>query len=269
LKKDYKVFKRILKSSLTAVLLTVGSTASPMSESNSNEFNESMIQINFRNQHQFEEINSKKKRKHQIEIDLKSKFMNDEQCDIIIDKEFLEICYDYELKTAKSVSYTLMGDLVNETNIQERPSFYEEESLDEDVRASYSDYTNTGYDRGHMAPDAAFDWSQESLDATYSLANIIPQIPYVNRAMWIDVESYARAKAIDLGEINVINIVKYSDDVERIGLNEIAVSNGFYKVLYNEIEEFEECYYYANEEYISESEDVLENHKVECTTVAY
>jgi len=202
-------------------------------------------------------------------IGIKSQFMNDNLCDTIIDKVFLEICYNYDLKVAKSVAYTLNGDLVNELNIQNRPSFYEEPSLDNAVRASDSDYTNSGYDRGHMAPDAAFDWSQESLDSTYSLANIIPQSPTVNLDMWVDVEQYARDKAVELGSVNILNIVQYNTTPPRIGTSNIAVSKGFYKVLYNEDNNYEECYYYANTLNVSSQGDTLLAHKVDCSSVTY
>jgi endonuclease G len=158
---------------------------------------------------------------------------------------------------------------VNELNIQNRPSFYEELSLDNAVRASDSDYTNSGYDRGHMAPDAAFDWSQESLDSTYSLANIIPQSPTVNREMWVDVEQYARDKAVELGSVNILNIVQYNTTPPRIGTGNIAVSKGFYKVLYNESDNYEECYYYVNSLNASSQGDTLLAHKVDCSSVTY
>ena len=190
-------------------------------------------------------------------------------CDTIIDKVFLSICYNYDLKVAKSVSYTLDGDLVNELNIGDRPSFYEEPSLDNDQRASTADYNGSGYDRGHLAPDAAFDWSQESLDATYSLANIIPQVSEVNREMWVDAEQYARDKAVELGSVNILNIVKYNTTPNRIGTGGIAVSIGFYKVLYNDDESYKECYYYANEPNANSSSDVLASHTVNCDTVSY
>ena len=202
-------------------------------------------------------------------IGIKSQFVNNTFCDTIIDKEFLEICYSYDLKVAKSVAYTLAGDLVNELNIVERPSFYEEPILANDQRASSSDYSGSGYDRGHLAPDASFDWSRESLDATYSLANIIPQIKEVNRDMWVKAEQYARDKAIELGSVNILNIVKYNTTPNRIGTGGIAVSIGFYKVLYNNDESYKECYYYANEPNANSASDVLASHEVNCNTVSY
>ncbi len=202
-----------------------------------------------------------------VKIGIKKQFINNTNCDTIVDKEFLEICYSYNFKTAKSVAYTLYGDLVNEKNIKERPRFYEEESLIPSQRAKYSDYTNSGYDRGHLAPDAGFDWSQESLEATYSLANIIPQVPEVNQDMWVKVEKYARDKAVELGLVNILNIVKYNSKPKRIGEDNIAVSMGFYKILYNNDESYKECYYYANEPNANSNSDLLSSHKVNCNTV--
>jgi endonuclease G len=118
-----------------------------------------------------------------------------------------------------------------------------------------------------MAPDAAFDWSQESLDATYSLANIIPQVPEVNRHMWIKVEAYARDKAIELGEITVVNVVKYGDNNLHIGDDNITVSIGYYKILFNINEAYKECFYYANDINANSQDDNLSKHQVNCDNI--
>ncbi len=197
--------------------------------------------------------------------DYKSKYINGKKCNQIVDKEFFEICYDYKLKAAKAVSYTLNGDLVNELNIKERPKFYEEETIDEQYRAKYSDYTNSGYDRGHLAPDAAFDWSEENLKATYSLANIIPQVPEVNQKTWVKIEKYARDKAVELGEVNILNLVKYNSNPKFIGEDKIAVSIGFYKILYNKSLNYNECFYYLNDK--SNLDENISSHKVNCSEI--
>ena len=199
------------------------------------------------------------------EQNIKSKFLK--MCDQIVDKEFFEVCYSYDLKVAKAVIYRLEGDLVNELNIKERPDFYEEEQIPKEYRAEYSDYTHSGYDRGHLAPDASFDWSIESLEATYSLANIIPQIPEVNRYGWADLEQYVRDQAVELGYVDVINVVEYKDSPERIGENQIAVSSGYYKILSNEDENYKECFYYKNEEPQSNNNNSVESHKVDCNSI--
>jgi len=196
-----------------------------------------------------------------------NQFINDIECDQIVDKAFFNICYNHDLKAAKAVGYTLYGDLVNENNIDDRPSFKVERAIERQYRASTSDYTGSGYDRGHLACDAAFDWSEESLNATYSLANVIPQARKVNRYTWVKAERYARYVAVNLGEVNVVNVVKYSDTPERIGNHGIAVPEGYFKVLYNKDQNFTRCLYYKNDNNITTSEDKLGNHVVDCTIV--
>ncbi len=196
-----------------------------------------------------------------------NQFINNSECNQTVNKEFFKICYDYNYKAAKAVGYTLYGDLVNENNIDKRPSFKIERAIERQYRASTKDYTKSGYDRGHLACDAAFDWSEESLNASYSLANIIPQARKVNRYTWSKAERYARYVAVNLGEVNVINVVKYSSNPKRIGNNHIAVPVGFYKVLYNKDQNFTRCLYYKNDNNIDTSKDKLKNHVVNCKTV--
>jgi len=85
--------------------------------------------------------------------------------------------------------------------------------------------------------------------------------------MWVDVERYARIKAVDLGHVNIVNIVKYNETPNRIGVNGIAVSEGFYKVLYNEDDDYEECFYYANKPNDNSLSDKRETHLIDCTMI--
>ncbi len=196
-----------------------------------------------------------------------NEYVNHTNCDQIIDKTFYKVCYDYSLKATKAVSYTLQGDLVNELNIKERPYFYSEKVIPAAYRAYYKDYKNSSYDRGHIAPDAAFDWSQESLDATYSLSNIMPQARKVNRYTWTKAERYARFVAVQRGNIHVINILTYDDIPLRIGSHSIAVPSGYYKVLYSADQTYTRCLYYANDNAIDTSEDKLRDHDIDCSEV--
>ena len=65
-------------------------------------------------------------------------------------------------------------------------------------KASTSDYTNTGFDRGHLCPSDDRDGSTEDNDATFLMTNIIPQAPKNNQGVWVDLESYCR-KVADAG----------------------------------------------------------------------
>ncbi len=59
-------------------------------------------------------------------------------------------------------------------------------------RASTSNYTNTGFDRGHMCPSEDRDGSDADNRATFLMTNIIPQSPINNQQTWKNLEDYCR-----------------------------------------------------------------------------
>jgi len=168
---------------------------------------------------------------------------------------------------AKVISYTLDGEKVNKINIKKRPSFHTEKSLNREYRVSPKSYSKTGYDRGHMANDASFDWSMESLNSTYSMVNIVPQEPKVNRYHWLKVERYARLVAKKLGTLNVVNIIQYTKNPKRLKKQNIAIPKGFYKILYNKEKDFERCFYYKNNSNSYEKKEKLKKHLIECSLI--
>lgn len=55
-----------------------------------------------------------------------------------------------------------------------------------------SDYTNTGFDRGHLCPSDDRDATPDGNAATFFLTNIVPQAPRHNREVWKALEDYGR-----------------------------------------------------------------------------
>ena len=56
----------------------------------------------------------------------------------------------------------------------------------------HSDYTNTGFDRGHLCPSDDRDSTAEENRSTFLLTNIVPQAPTLNRQSWNYLENYCR-----------------------------------------------------------------------------
>jgi len=196
-----------------------------------------------------------------------SNYINKQNCDQIIDKQVYTICYDYKMKGAKYVAYTLDGTKVNAVNIKKRPSFYTEKNLKKRYRSHTRDYTHSGYDRGHLANDASFDYDKKIVRKTYTMANIIPQAPTVNRKTWIKAEKLERNVAVSLGSVNVLNGVVYSSNPHRIGKNQIAVPDGFWKMIYNDSKSYKKCFYYKNDLGTTSKGDKLKNHQVDCSNL--
>lgn len=100
------------------------------------------------------------------------------------------------------------------------------------------------------------------------MANIIPQAPLVNQKTWIKVEKYERLVALKIGSVSVINGVNYSSNPKRIGDNQIAIPDSFWKMIYNDKINFKKCFLYQNDNDIDVKLDKLENHEVDCSLVA-
>jgi endonuclease G, mitochondrial len=68
---------------------------------------------------------------------------------------------------------------------------------DEDLPADWervktSDYTGSGFDRGHMVNSEDRSRSAEDNIPTFLMTNIIPQSPDNNRGVWVELENYCR-----------------------------------------------------------------------------
>jgi len=194
-------------------------------------------------------------------------FINSRNCDQILDKGYYKICYDFNAKGAKYVGYTLEGTKVNAGNIKKRPRFYPDKAIPKQYRTKSSDYTHNEFhaDRGHLAPDASFDWSKKSLHAVYSMANIIPQYKWINRKTWVKAERYERKVAVKLGSVSVINGVEYSQHPKRMRKSGIAYPDAYWKMLYDG-HGFERCFFYKNDSHAKIKGDRLRDHLVDCKT---
>lgn len=72
-------------------------------------------------------------------------------------------------------------------------------------RAKLSDYRGTGYDRGHMAPASNHKESQGSMDETFSLSNIAPQVGGgFNRDYWARFERFVQDTTKSFDDVWVV-----------------------------------------------------------------
>ena len=93
------------------------------------------------------------------------------------------ICYDHERKSPTAVYVEVTGPTVIE-DIDKRPPFFTDKRVKKNYRTTSKDYTNTGYDRGHLAPAADFSFSDIAMSESFYMSNISPQHPSFNRGIW-------------------------------------------------------------------------------------
>ncbi|WP_299628173.1 DNA/RNA non-specific endonuclease [uncultured Tenacibaculum sp.] len=103
-------------------------------------------------------------------------------------------------------------------------------------RATTSDYTNSGFDRGHLCPSADRNSSSSSNSNTYFMTNIAPQSPDNNQRSWASFENYLRSLTSQGNEVYIIAGVAGSGGTGRNGFastidnGNITVPDSFWKV---------------------------------------
>ncbi|WP_423227913.1 DNA/RNA non-specific endonuclease [Psychrobacter pygoscelis] len=130
-----------------------------------------------------------------------------------------------------SAEYLTRRRLTQADTIPREDSFHEESRLPASVRAELKDYSNSGYDRGHIAPNADMANVSQQYDS-FSLANIAPQSPRNNRYVWRNLESATRYLTKQYGEVYTVTGVAFtSKRLKKIGSG-VLVPSHFYKAVY-------------------------------------
>ena len=150
--------------------------------------------------------------------------------DLVLDKRGYSLGYSLDRRCALWVSYILTKGSVG-VDIGRSESFFAEPDVPAKYRVSPKDYTRTGFDKGHLAPSAAIDFSEESNLETFSMANVSLQNPKLNRQAWGSVESYVRSWTYTRGKLCVTTGPIYGEKSKLV--NDIPVPKAFYKVVYS------------------------------------
>jgi endonuclease G len=113
-----------------------------------------------------------------------------------------------------------------------KDQFHPESSLPKDERAEMADYRGGGYDRGHMAPDGDMADPTSEHDS-FSLANMIPQVPSVNRGGWAHLEAIVRKLAERDGEVYVVTGPIFAGDKLQALNDHVLVPTGMFKAVFD------------------------------------
>lgn len=142
------------------------------------------------------------------------------------------VSWNSDLNIPNWVSHCLTRDEVTKKAVSRKNTF----RTDPDVRncPTTKEYTNSGYDRGHMAPSADMLWDENVQRECFYMSNMCPQIHNLNDGCWGDLENRARklAKQYDSLYICAGPVVFKPSCVDRyIGNNyKILVPRAFFKV---------------------------------------
>lgn len=146
-----------------------------------------------------------------------------------------------------SAEYLDRTRLQQAKQIDREDSFHEESRLPKSMRASLSDYSGSGYDRGHLSPNGDMATRSQQYDS-FSLANIAPQSPRNNRYIWRNIESATRYLTQQYGEVYAVTGVAFTDKKTKQLADRVLVPSHFYKAVYIPAINQAGVYYAPNDE---------------------
>jgi endonuclease G, mitochondrial len=166
-----------------------------------------------------------------------------------------ELCFDAfaVLHSGKTKTPLYVVEKLNRARLldardEERSDhFYADARLPPSERAELDDYRGehcvmsffgrcretARFDRGHLAP-AADQPNARAMAQSFSLANIVPQAPVLNRKAWSKIEQDTRKYALRAGgDVFVITGVVYEGKPLTIGERGVWVPSYLYKLVYD------------------------------------
>ena len=133
-------------------------------------------------------------------------------------------------RTPNYVCWELLGTETDGSSSRAHEKFWQDEEIKNCPKTS--DYTHSGYDRGHLYPAADAKWDAESMSQCFSMANISPQVHALNAGAWKTLEDKERLWAKrDSAIIIIAGPIYQSEDKLRIGQAGVRVPSAYFKVL--------------------------------------
>jgi len=97
------------------------------------------------------------------------------------------------------------------------------------TRVTPTDYTGSGFDRGHLCPSADRSSSEQANSETFLMTNIAPQTPDLNREVWENLESYSRT-LVKKGKVDLYIVAGAYGEKGKLK-KKVTIPTNFWKVI--------------------------------------
>ena len=142
----------------------------------------------------------------------------------VVETDLFTIGYSERLQQPVWAEYTVQCP--NGTASRSGMDFYEDIEI---FTSDDDDYKGNVWDKGHMAPAAAFSCTREMLRETFTYLNSALQHQSLNRGVWNRLEAFERDLA-NFYEVSVHIAVLFDEDSEVLPTG-ATVPNGFRKTI--------------------------------------
>lgn len=149
----------------------------------------------------------------------------------VVHHQGYSLSYSEPHEQAEWVAYELRKSHLSKSNFK-RP-FFEVDQAVKTGAASWKNYKNSGYDKGHLCPAGDKNYNQQAHDETFLTSNISPQDHDFNAGIWNTLEQKTRYWARKYDGVYVVTGGVLIGDLETIGSERVAVPELFYKIVYD------------------------------------
>jgi len=147
----------------------------------------------------------------------------------IIKHAYFTVSYSEKDEQPEWVAYKITESSIN--NHIARTNDYRVDPYVKSGSASPYDYSDSGYDMGHLAPAKTMSKNLTSMSESFYLSNICPQTPSFNRGIWKRLEDKIRYWSAMNDSIYEATGPILEHPIGHIGKNNVTVPRAFYKAL--------------------------------------
>lgn len=166
--------------------------------------------------------------------------------DSVLKRKVYTIGYDSQHRQPRWVYQQLTIQSHSSHALRESCEFQEDSDVPNHLQSKKTDYKGSSFDRGHLCPAADATKDLQSMEETFYLSNISPQLPQFNRGYWKKLEQYTRSLVNRYGTLHVYTGPLYVSHQEPdgkkyityqvIGDNEVAVPTHYFKIIFYQYE---------------------------------
>lgn len=142
------------------------------------------------------------------------------------------VSYNADLRIPNWVAWHLTAEHVKGMILRPSGNAWHEDDEVPFPKATYEDYKNSGWSRGHMCPAGDCKWDEQVMYESFLFTNCCPQHANLNSGIWNQIEISCRRWAEKYGEVYIVcGPVVFRQKHETIGLNKVVVPEAFFKVV--------------------------------------
>lgn len=155
--------------------------------------------------------------------------IKEERTEQLIEHLGYTVSYNTDWLIPNWVAYSITEEKLYGT-VERDKGFYEDPEIN-GYTATASDYRNSGYSRGHMAPAGDMKWDTQAMYESCYYSNICPQDKGLNNGVWRIIEEQVRKIAKNTDAMYIVCGPIVSQNFQTIGQNKVAVPFAFFKAI--------------------------------------